>query len=391
VTVPLRLGVLATHPIQYFSPLYRRLAETPEVELRVYYAHRPTPEEQGVGFGVAFEWDVDLLDGYDHRFLRNVAARPDTEHFTGCDTPEIAEIVERERFDAFLVNGWQVRSYWQAMLACWRAGTPVLVRSDSQLPTDRSALKRTVKRALYPRFLGRVEAGLATGTRSAEYFRYYGAQRVVRSPHFVDNARFRAEAASARSRREELRRGWGIPRDAFVLLFAGKLVEKKRPADVVRAVARSGRGDVHVLVAGEGELRGDVEREARALGVGLHVAGFMNQSRIAEAYAAADAIVVPSDARETWGLVVNEAMASGLPALVSRDAGCSVDLVLEGRTGHTFDCGDVESLGALVAGLAADRHRSRAMGAAASAHIERFSVDAAAEGVLAGCETGVPA
>ena len=387
----LRLGVLATHPIQYFSPLYRRLAGTPGVAPTVYYAHRPTAAEQGIGFGVPFEWDVDLLSGYDHRFLANVAARPGTEHFAGCDTPEIAEVIRRERFDAFLVMGWQVRSYWQAMLACHRSGTPVLVRSDSQLPTDRNPWKRTVKRALYPRFLGRVAAGLATGTRSAEYLRYYGAPRVVRSPHFVDNARFRASAETARVRRAELRRGWGIPDDAFVLLFAGKLVPKKRPLDVVRAVAQHGGRDVRVLVAGEGELRRELEREAERLGVGLHVAGFMNQSRIAEAYAASDALVLPSDARETWGLVVNEAMASGLPVLVSRDAGCSVDLVDEGRTGHAFDCGDVAGLSRLVAALAADPARVRAMGDAASAHIEAYSVEAAADGVLEGCDAGVPA
>ena len=383
----LRLGVLATHPIQYFSPLYRRLASSPGVELTVYYAHRPTPEEQGAGFGVAFEWDIDLLGGYEHRFLRNEAANPGSEHFTGSDTPEIAEIVRRERFDAFLVMGWQVRSYWQGMLSCWRAGTPVLVRSDSQLPTDGSRLKRAVKRAIYPRFLGRVAAGLAVGTRSAEYLRYYGARRVVRSPHFVENARFRASAAKARSRRAELRREWGIPEEAFVCLFAGKLIPKKRPLDVVRAVARGDGGDLRVLVAGDGELRGEVEREGAALGVPVHLAGFMNQSRIADAYAAADVLVLPSDARETWGLVVNEAMASGLPVIVSRAAGCSVDLVREGRTGYSFACGDVDELARLVGAIAADPARGRAMGEAASEHIDAFSIDAAADGILAACDT----
>jgi glycosyltransferase involved in cell wall biosynthesis len=386
VTVPLRLGVLATHPIQYQSPLFRRLAEARDLELSVYFAHRPTPAEQGVGFGIAFEWDTDLLSGFEHRFLRNVAARPGTEHFAGCDTPEIAEIVRRARFDAFLVMGWHVRSYWQAMFACWRAGTPVLVRGDSQLPTDARRWKRAVKRVVYPRFLGRIAAGLAVGARSAEYFRYYGARRVVRSPHFVENARFRASAAAARTRRSALRADWEIPADAFVCLFAGKLVAKKHPIDLVRAVARGARRDVHVLVAGDGELRSALEREAAALGVGLHLAGFMNQTRIADAYAAADALVLPSDARETWGLVVNEAMASGLPVLVSRDAGCSVDLVEEGRTGHAFACGDVGALAGLIEGLAADPARARAMGAAASVHVESYSVEAAAAGVLTACD-----
>jgi glycosyltransferase involved in cell wall biosynthesis len=85
---------------------------------------------------------------------------------------------------------------------------------------------------------------------------------------------------------------------------------------------------------------------------------------------------------------VNEAMASGVPALVSRYAGCSVDLVVEGRTGHAFDCGDVNALSRLIASLAAEPARARAMGEGAAKHIERFSVDAAAAGVLAACWAG---
>lgn len=380
----LRLGVLATHPIQYYSPLYRRLAAEPGVDLRVYSAHRPTAEEQGVGFGVAFQWDTDLLGGYEHRFLRNVAERPGLDHFSGCDTPEIAEIVRAGRFDAFLVMGWHARSYWQAMFSCWRTGTPVLVRSDSQLPTDRSAWKRAVKRALYPRFLRRCAAGLAVGSRSEAYLRYYGARRVVRSPHFVDNELF--ARAAARAGRAASRERWGIPPDALVVLFAGKLVPKKRPLDVVRAIARLGRPDVHLLVAGEGELRDALLAEALALGVPVHLAGFLNQSEIPAAYAASDLLALPSDERETWGLVVNEAMASGVPAIVSRAAGCAPDLVVEGRTGFSHAVGDVEALSAALRSLAEDRACAERMGEAAAAHVRDYSVERAAAGVLAACE-----
>ena len=381
---PFRLGVLATHPIQYYSPLYRRLAAERGLDVTVHFAHRPTPEEQGVGFGVAFEWDTDLLGGYEHRFLANVAEHPGVGHFAGCDTPEIAAVVRREAYDAFLVMGWHARSYWQAMFACWRSGTPVLVRSDSQLPTDRSAVKRAVKRAIYPHFLRRCAAGLAVGTRSEEYLRYYGARRVVRSPHFVDNGHFARAAAAAD--RPATRARWSIPEDAFVALFAGKLVEKKRPLDAVRAVGRLGRDDVHLLVAGDGALREEVAAEAQALGVHLHLAGFLNQSEIPAAYAAADVLVLPSDERETWGLVVNEAMASGRPAIVSRSAGCAPDLVVEGRTGLSHAAGDIEALAAAIGTLAADRTRARRMGEAAVEHIAAFSVDAAAAGVLEACE-----
>src|SRR5689334_18376911 len=119
--MPFRIGILSTHPIQYYSPWYRALSRRPELEVTVYYAHRQTAQGQADGgFGVAFEWDIPLLDGYRSHFLQNVARRPSVFDHYGCDTPEIAEHIARERFDAFIVHGWYNRSYWQAMRACWR-------------------------------------------------------------------------------------------------------------------------------------------------------------------------------------------------------------------------------------------------------------------------------
>ena len=377
-----RLAIVATHPIQYYSALYRELATRAGIDVTVFYAHRPSAAEQGAGFGVAFEWDIDLLSGYQHRFLRNRAARPDVERFRGCDTPEIAQIVRDGGWDAVLVMGWQVQSFWQAMRAAWSARIPVLVRGDSQLPNDAVHLKRVVKRLLYPLFVRRFEACLAVGTRSAEYFRYYGARRIVRSPHFVDNARFAAAAEHARPARDAIRRRWDIPEDAIVVLFAGKFIEKKHPLDALRAVHASGMKDVHLLLVGDGVLRAACEREAQALRGRAHFAGFLNQSAMPDAYAASDVLVLPSDARETWGLVVNEAMASGLPALVCREAGCAPDLIVEGVTGHAFALGAVEDIGRRIAELAADPARCVAMGRAAAARASEYSVERAADGVL---------
>ena len=381
---PTRLGVLLTHPVQYYAPLFRTLAARDDVDLTVYYAHRPSAEEQGTGFGVSFEWDVDLTSGYRHEWLTNRARQPSAATFAGCDTPEIAEVVRRGRFDAFLVMGWHARSYWQAMRACWSAGVPVLVRGDSLLLDD-PPLKRAAKRGLYPFFMRRFAACLSVGTRSAEYFRYYGARRVVASPHFVDNDFFTAEAARLLPQRDALRARWGIPADATVVGFVGKLLERKRPADVLQAIARSGRRDVWAMFVGDGVLRQSLEREAADLGVPVRFVGFLNQSRIAEGYVAADVVALPSH-QETWGLIANEAMATGRPVLVSNNVGCAPDLVRDGTTGFRFDCGDVATLSARIALLAADRAKSIAMGAAARDHVRAFNVHAAAAGIVAAAE-----
>ena len=110
-------------------------------------------------------------------------------------------------------------------------------------------------------------------------------------------------------------------------------------------------------------------------------AGFLNQTQIADAYAAADVLVLPSDYGETWGLVVNEAMASGLPAIVSDAVGCAPDLVLPGRTGLRHPLGDTAALGRAIARLADDPSVLGAMSREASAHVQGYSIGAAANGI----------
>jgi glycosyltransferase involved in cell wall biosynthesis len=383
----LRLAALATHPIQYHAPLHRAVAETPDVELTVYFAHRPSAIEQGFGFGVPFEWDDDLLSGYRCVWLHNEAGArraatrtPFRDAYADYDTPEIAQIIASEKFDAVLLHGWRVRSDWQAMNACRAQHVPMLVRGDSQL-RDSSLAKRWAKRLTHWRLVRRFAACLSVGERSEAYFRYYGATHIVRSPHFVDNALFANRAALSMPQRVARRAAWNIPSGALVLLFAGKFVARKRPLDLIRA-ARRLRG-VHLLFAGDGPLRHQCLDLARRLGVHLTFTGFLNQSAIADAYTAADVIVLPSDRQETWGLVVNEAMACGRPAIVSDAAGCTPDLIREGQTGFSYPAGDVSELRDRIEHfLHGDRDIAERMGVAARSHVAGFTPAAAAAGVV---------
>ena len=381
-----RLGVLATHPIQYHAPLYRALAK--HLDLSVYFAHRQTAEGQAAaGFGVAFEWDVDLLSGYSHTFLRNRARRPSTDTLLGCHTPEIAEIIEHERFDAFLVNGWYTRSLWQAIRACWRTTTPLLVRGDSQLGTPRSRAKEMAKEVVYRQFIPRFDGYLVVGERARDYYLHYGADpsRMEFVPHFVDNDFFRSGASTAGGGRP-LRDALGYSDDTVVLLFAGKLIGAKRPHDVVRGAARLRERDrdARVLVVGSGVLQGALWAEAEHAGVPVHFAGFKNQTELPSYYAAADLLVLPSE-NETWGLVVNEAMACGTPTVVSDAVGCAPDLVEEGRTGAVFPLGDTEALADAVERMV-PRLGAPALERALAEKVSRYSLEVAVEGTLAAVE-----
>lgn len=344
----LRLAVLLSHPIQYYTPIFRELAA--RCELHVFYGQKLTPQQQAAaGFGTAFDWDIDLLSGYRSTFLRNVSRTPGPEHFGGCDTPEIGARLREGGFDALLVMGWYLKSYMQAILAAKRTGIPVMVRGDSHLDTPRSALKRVVKEFFNPTFMRLFDGALYVGQKSRAFYAHYRypASKLFHSPHCVDNDWFAARATA--EARAELRRSLGIRDDAFVVLFAGKLMPIKRPLEVVVAAARCRTADrpVEVMVAGSGELDADLRKCAGELGVPTYMLGLCNQTKMPAAYAAADVLVLPSGG-ETWGLVVNEALACGRPVIVSDACGCAPDLVADGKAGHVTPLGDVDGIAAAI-------------------------------------------
>jgi glycosyltransferase involved in cell wall biosynthesis len=292
--------------------------------------------------------------------LSNESDAPSPETFFGCDTPEIKGYVAGENYDAFVLNGWYLKSHWQAVWACRRNGVPVLVRGDSQLRTPRARWKQLAKEVGYRGLLRLFDGFLYVGTRNRAYLRHYGIpdERLFFCPRFVDNDWFRQRAKEARGEVGPLRRrmvngeapGDDPVDETTLLLFVGKFIEKKRPQDLLDAADRlhANGHDVAVAYVGAGPLGDSLRQKGAEAAVPVHFAGFKNQTELPRYYAAADLLVLPSDGRETWGLVVNEGMACGLPAVVSDAVGCAPDLIDSGTTGEQYPVGNVSRLAEAV-------------------------------------------
>jgi len=380
----IRLAILSTHPIQYHAHWFRGLAARPELNLSVFYCYQASPADQAqAGFGVEFDWDIPLLKGYRYTFLNSVQNKLGI--LFALQAPGIVQMLARENCDAVLINGWHYKAAWQTIFACWKLRIPVMVRGDSQLVSPRGPLKRLAKYPVYRSFVPRLDACLAVGTRSRDYYLHYGAraERVFLVPHAIENDYFQRADEQAQLR-QSLRRQWGLGGGQTVFLFAGKFIEKKRPMDFLRAIETAAHEEPAVtgLMVGDGPLRTACEEFVGSRKLPIRFTGFLNQSRIADAYVAADCLVLPSDGRETWGLVVNEAMSCSRPAVVSDAVGCAPDLVQDGRTGGVFPLGDVGALSRILIALARDPARVQAMGECARAGLQPYSLDAAVQGVL---------
>ena len=399
-----RLAIFTSHPIQYQAPLFRALAASESIEPTVYFGSRHGMDvAMDAGFGQAFRWDVPVVGGYEHVFLPNKSSTPDVSRFTGIRLSGADSILARGNHDALLLLGWQTFAHVQMLRAAWRLGIPVMLRGESTLQrAPRSRARASARRAvwlplrqrLYRAAFARVDAFLVIGSRNRDYYRSFGVpdEKLFWAPYGVDNEWFALTDIDRAAARARIRSRLGVGPDTVVFTSAAKLIERKRPFDLVDAVAavRKHGVDAHALFIGDGEQRAAIERRAMEQGArgAVTIAGFVNQRELPDWYAAADALVLPSDARETWGLVVNEAMAAGLPVVVSDAAGCSVDLVRDDDNGFTYACGDVGALAdrlTLITGLG---HAGRgAFGNRSRAIVKQFGIDVAVRATEAALRT----
>ncbi len=402
---PRRVAVFTSHPIQYQAPLFRELAARPELDATVFFGSRHGLDDAfDAGFGASFRWDVPLLEGYRSVFLENRARRPDVSSFRGVSVPGIAEHWRPGAFDAALVLGWQTLGHLQAMRAARRAGMALFLRGESNLGMRpgsslkarlRQALWVPVRTRLYREGFARVDGFLTIGTRNAEYYRHFGvdAGRLYPAPYCVDNAQFALPPERRAEARRRVRARIGAGEGDVVFTSAAKLLERKRPLDLLEAFRALDRPDARLVFLGDGPERPALEARIAEHGVAERVAisGFVNQSEIPEWYAASDALVLPSDRMETWGLVVNEAMAAGLPVLVSDAAGCAPDLVREGENGWTFPCGDVPALAERMRRLAELSADKRAlMGSRSREVVSRCTVGHVADALVRALDERLP-
>ncbi len=396
---PIRFAVFTTHPIQYQVPLFRALARRPQLEPTVYFGSRHGLEgTYDSGFGRVIAWDIPLVEGYHHVFLENRAWRPDVGRFWGVNVPGIAAELTPDRFDAVVVLGWNTFGHLQAIRAARAAGLPVVLRGEStlaMLPAGRvraavrSAVWLPLRRPIYRRALASVSAVVATGTRNAEYFEYFGVrrERIFRGLYCVENERFALPEPERGQARRRVRQIIGAGESEVVFLVAGKLTAGKRPLDVLSALARLSPESLRVRLVylGDGPLRPRLEHEAARLGLdaAVHVSGFVNQAEIPDWYAAADCLVHPSRS-ETWGLVVNEAMAAGLPVIASDATGCVPDLVRSGENGAIYPVGSVGDLAdRLRAVLALPREERLALGGGSRAMVANATFEHVVDALIA--------
>jgi glycosyltransferase involved in cell wall biosynthesis len=377
-----RVALVESHVIQYHDPFFRLLAAAPDVDLTVLFCSRDGAEMyHDTDMQTTLRWDLDLLQGYRHRFLRNFGSG---EGALRLINPGIVPELLFGRYDAaILFLGWGTITSLLAVAACRASGTPLMLFGDSAHPPPEDTTLRQIRAGAMRALIGMSDAILPCGNLNAEYYKHYGADpsRFFLVPWAIDNARFSAASRFEPGERDALRARMGIRPDQTAFVFSAKFIERKQPMILLRALdAMRNRDRAAAIFLGHGKLREEMERFVREHGLNVHFAGFVNQSQMPQLYAAGDAFVLASTF-EPRGTVVNEAMASGLPLIVTDVFGAIGDIVREGENALVFRPGDVGALAAHLDRLIDEPALRARMAARSRELIADWSYERGVEGI----------
>jgi glycosyltransferase involved in cell wall biosynthesis len=321
------LIIFDSHPVQYKAPVYQELARLRPGSFKVIYATDCSVRGYiDKDFGNHIVWDTPLLDGYDYQILNNENGVP-LAGFRSLTGRGIFSLLSRERPRAVIISQFLYQYDLATYLSCVLFGIPVWIRHETQdeafiRPPIKSYLRRLCYKAAYTF----VSHGFYIGILNREHLLQHGLKdsQLTFSPYCVPFTETDVSLKSAW--RESVRTQLGVGKDETMVLFTGKLIDKKNPQllfDALDALDAPARKRIKLVFVGSGVLEGLLRELAERFPGQVFFAGFVNQSQMPGYYLAADILVLPSRRMgETWGLVVNEALHAGCAVIMTDAVGC---------------------------------------------------------------------
>ena len=309
-----RLAILSTHPIQYNAPLFRLLHKDKGIELQVFFSKTWEQVKFDPDFQREVVWDIPVSEGYPH-------ATFDASSKAGKTT--LAAAIRDFKPDALLVYGWNFPGHL-AMMRAFHGSIAIWFRGDSHLLDPLPILKRALRRIWLTWVYRHIDIAFTVGSVNEEYFLWSGVPhaKLMRAYHAVDNDYWAKNDSLRKTKAVAWRKKLGIPYDAPIVGFAGKLEPLKQVGPLIEAVIQT--RSAHLIIAGSGPLEENLKEQVSG-STRIHFLGFVNQSEMPVFYRLVDVLVLVSYS-ETWGLCINEALASGTPCVISDRAGCAEDL-----------------------------------------------------------------
>jgi len=367
-----KLAIVTTHPIQYYAPLFRELAESEVIDLKVFYTKGKVTETQfEPDFGKIITWDIPLLEGYVYQYTKNKSNKKNG--FWSIENPNLIAEIETWQAECVLVFGWSYLSHFK-ILNYFKGKIPVYFRGDSNLLDEKRGLKTFLRRYFLHWVYSKIDLAFYVGIENKKYYLKHGLKenQLAFAPHAIENNRFYDTSGSLKQKAEEWRTHLGIKDNDKAILFVGKFIVKKNPMLLLNSFKHLNVNNIHLIFVGNGILENELKSSSKTIS-NVHFIPFQNQSQMPVIYRLGDVFCLPSSGPgETWGLASNEAMACGKPIIVSDKCGCAADLVKEGENGYIFESGNEKQLTELLDKMLA--FNLKLMGQASQNIINQYSI-----------------
>ena len=370
-----RLALITEIIAPYRIPVFNALARRAGLDLHVIFlAETDETLRQWPVYKQEIDFSCQILPSWRWRAGRNSLLL----------NRGLGAALNKFRPEVIICGGYSYAASWQALQWARRHAVEFVLWTESNRFDTRK--ERPWVEWLKKYFVRHCDRFVVPGTASFEYLRMLGAPpaSILTAPNAVDNQWFAQRAENARRSSAECRKRMSLPSRYF--LFVGRFVPEKGIFDLLSAYAKLNaelRSQVGLVFAGDGVSRKELTRKAKDINPGeVCFPGFAPREELANLYALAEFLVLPTHS-DTWGLVVNEAMACGLPILVTSLAGCSASLVQDGWNGYVVPPRDAERLSVGIEALLLNPELRCQMSARSAERIAHFSPEACADGLAA--------
>ena len=373
-----KLAIITSHPIQYNAPVFKLLAERKNIRVKVFYTwgEKVLENKYDPGFKRIIQWDIPLLEGYEYEMVENISRDPGTHHFNGIINSKLIKTIETWDPDSILIVGWSYQSHLKS-IRYFSGKRTLFFWGDSNLLDNSGNIIKNILRKIFLKWLySKIDVAFYVGQATKKYYAKYGVEneRLLFVPHAIENSRFSNPSEI------DFRNKLNISTSSILFLFAGKFENKKNPILLLEAFSKLNVENIDLLFVGNGpmelQLKNHVHDLPEYVKKRVHFMDFQNQSVMPDVYKCCDVFVLPSKGPgETWGLAINEAMASSKPVLVSDKCGASQDLVDDGVNGYIFESNNIQSLISKMEMLISRKDQLTSMGKQSSLIIQNWSFE----------------
>jgi glycosyltransferase involved in cell wall biosynthesis len=382
-----KIAIYGMHPIPYQAPIFKKAAQHPKLDVTVLYGDSLGVELNFIpGFNTELKWDVPLLDGYRHIFFKNYSRKRITGFFSRVN-PGIFWYIVRTDFRVLLIHGHFTFTAWLAFFAGKISGKKIIIRGEAIPKKDPISKKKALGRYFLSIYLSATDAVMYSCSRNKSYWL---SLKVPEEKMFflscaVDNAYLQKERQRLLPGREKMRISLGIGSNDFVVLFCARFTNRKRPLDLIDAVASLGLRNIVILFVGDGPERQNMELASQKKNIRAVFTGFVNQSQLPRYYNVANCYAILSE-YDASPKTLNEALNFGLPIICSNMVGTSDDLVIHEHNGFMVKVGDIHNIGECLKSLSKSRPLALKMGKFSEVLVRGWNFEQNVKAIFRSCK-----